>query len=71
MAMHRKRRPDGTPDAVTGERIYSAAEAEFLLACDAYRKRIGLAFLTCTDCLRVLLDLGYRRPRRRRPPGTA
>lgn len=41
---------------------YDADEAEYLRACDDYRRRLRKRFLSLTDCRRVLLSLGYRKP---------
>jgi hypothetical protein len=43
-------------------RIYDEEAAEFLRACESYRERRHLRFLSATDYLRVLLSLGYHRP---------
>jgi hypothetical protein len=48
-------------DPTTCERDYSDAEVEFMHALDAYKRRSGRMFPTCSEMLEVLLGLGYRK----------
>ena len=46
-------------DPTTCERDYSAEEIEFMQAMDAYKRRSGRMFPTCSEILEVILALGY------------
>ena len=46
----------------TCARDNSAAESEFLLAMQAYKKSSGRMFPTWSEVLEVLRDLGYEKP---------
>lgn len=48
-------------DPTTCDRLYDAAETEFLAAVAAYQKRHRRKFPTACEYLRVLLALGYRK----------
>ena len=48
-------------DPTTCEREYSDAELEFMNALDAYKRRSGRMFPTCSEVLEVLLGLGYEK----------
>ena len=48
-------------DPTTCERDYDNAEIEFMQALDAYKRRSGRMFPTCSEILEVIRDLGYRR----------
>ena len=43
----------------TCERVYTAAETEFLLAMEAYTRLNGRRFPTYSEILGVLVSLGY------------
>jgi len=47
--------------ATETERIYSAEEAEFLKAMDAYQRANDRSFPTCSEVLAVVRALGYRK----------
>lgn len=47
---------------LVGDREYSAEEVEFLRACDEYRRRFRLRFLTACEFLAVAKSLGYTKP---------
>jgi hypothetical protein len=51
-------------DPTTCERDYSEAEIEFMQALDRYKRTNGRPFPTCSEVLRVLLDLGYQKQSR-------
>jgi hypothetical protein len=46
-------------DPTTCERDYSDAEIEFMHAMDAYKRKSGRMFPTCSEILEVIRDLGY------------
>jgi hypothetical protein len=46
-------------DPTTCERDYSADEIEFMQALDAYKRRNGRMFPTCSEILEVVRALGY------------
>jgi hypothetical protein len=46
-------------DPTTSEREYSAAEMEFMMAMNEYKRRSGRMFPTWSEVLEVLRDLGY------------
>jgi hypothetical protein len=48
-------------DPTTCERDYSEAEIEFMQALDSYKRSHGRPFPTCSEILRVLIDLGYQK----------
>ncbi len=48
-------------DPTTCERDYSDDEVEFMNAMDAYKRKSGRMFPTCSEILEVLRDLGYTR----------
>lgn len=48
-------------DPTTCERDYSDPEIEFMQALDAYKRRSGRMFPTCSEILEVIRDLGYVR----------
>lgn len=48
-------------DPTTCERDYSEEEVEFMQALDAYKRRAGRMFPTCSEILEVLRDMGYVR----------
>lgn len=48
-------------DPTTCERDYSNDEIEFMHALDAYKRKAGRMFPTCSEILEVVRDLGYRR----------
>jgi hypothetical protein len=48
-------------DPTTTERDYSAAEMEFMLAMQEYKKTSGRMFPTWSEVLEVLRDLGYQK----------
>ncbi len=49
-------------DPTTCERDYSNDEVEFMNALDAYKRRSGRMFPTCSEILEVIRDLGYCKP---------
>ncbi len=49
-------------DPTTCERDYSDDEIEFMQAMDAYKRKNGRMFPTCSEILEVIRDLGYSRP---------
>ena len=49
-------------DPTTCERDYTNDEVEFMNALDAYKRRSGRMFPTCSEILEVIRDLGYRKP---------
>lgn len=49
-------------DPTTCERDYSGDEVEFMQAMDAYKRKHGRMFPTCSEILEVIRDLGYSRP---------
>lgn len=49
-------------DPTTCERDYSAAEQEFMLAMQEYKRRSGRMFPTWSEVLEVLSALGYEKP---------
>ena len=51
-------------DPTTCERDYSGDEVEFMQAMDAYKRKNGRMFPTCSEILEVIRDLGYSRPQR-------
>ena len=46
-------------DPTTCERDYSEAEVDFMNALDAYKRRSGRMFPTCSEVLEVIRDMGY------------
>lgn len=48
-------------DPTTCERDYSADEMEFMQALEAYKRRTGRLFPTCSEVLEVVRTLGYVR----------
>jgi hypothetical protein len=48
-------------DPTTTERDYSAAETEFMLAMQEYKKSSGRMFPTWSEVLEVLRNLGYQK----------
>ena len=48
-------------DPTTTERDYSAAEMEFMLAMQEYKKSSGRMFPTWSEVLEVLQSLGYQK----------
>lgn len=49
-------------DPTTCERDYTADEIQFMQALDAYKRRAGRMFPTCSEILEVIRSLGYERP---------
>ncbi|MFM1997543.1 MAG: hypothetical protein RLZZ111_1930 [Planctomycetota bacterium] len=49
-------------DPTTCERDYLPEEVEFMQAVEAYKRRSGRMFPTCSELLEVLRELGYARP---------
>ncbi len=54
-------------DPTTCERDYTPEEIEFMRALEAYKRRSGRMFPTCSEILEVLRDLGYEK----REPGAS
>lgn len=52
----------GMVDPTTCESDYAAAELEFMLAMEKYKKRSGRMFPTWSEFLEVLRSLGYEKP---------
>lgn len=48
-------------DPTTCERDYSPEEIEFMAALDAYKRRSGRMFPTCSEVLEVIKGLGYEK----------
>lgn len=48
-------------DPTTCEREYTSEEIEFMQALEAYKRRSGRMFPTCSEILEVFRNLGYRR----------
>jgi hypothetical protein len=48
-------------DPTTCERDYSPEEIEFMGALDAYKRRSGRMFPTCSEVLEVIKGLGYEK----------
>ncbi len=48
-------------DPTTCERDYTDEEVEFMQALDAYKRRSGRMFPTCSEILEVIRDIGYVR----------
>jgi hypothetical protein len=48
-------------DPTTCERDYAAAELEFMLAMQEYKRRSGRMFPTWSEVLEVLVGLGYHK----------
>jgi hypothetical protein len=48
-------------DPTTCERDYTDEEVEFMQALDAYKRRSGRMFPTCSEILEVIRDMGYVR----------
>jgi hypothetical protein len=48
-------------DPTTCERDYSDDEIEFMQALDAYKRKSGRMFPTCSEILEVIRDIGYVR----------
>lgn len=46
-------------DPTTCERDYSDGEVEFMNALDAYKRRSGRMFPTCSEVLEVIREIGY------------
>jgi hypothetical protein len=57
-------------DPTTCERDYSGDEVEFMQAMDAYKRKNGRMFPTCSEILEVIRDLGYTRPDRIADPAS-
>ena len=57
-------------DPSTCERDYSGDEVEFMQAMDAYKRKNGRMFPTCSEILEVIRDLGYTRPDRIADPAS-
>jgi hypothetical protein len=57
-------------DPTTCERDYSGDEVEFMQAMDAYKRKSGRMFPTCSEILEVIRDLGYSRPDRTPDPAS-
>lgn len=57
-------------DPTTCERDYSGDEVEFMQAMDAYKRKNGRMFPTCSEILEVIRDLGYSRPDRTVDPAS-
>jgi hypothetical protein len=55
-------------DPTTCERDYSDDEIEFMQALDAYKRRSGRMFPTCSEILEVIRDIGYVRMPKITPP---
>ena len=49
-------------DPTTCERDYSPDEIEFMQAMDAYKRRSGRMFPTCSEILEVVKSMGYVKP---------
>jgi hypothetical protein len=48
-------------DPTTCERDYTGDEVEFMAALDAYKRRSGRMFPTCSEILEVIRGLGYEK----------
>jgi hypothetical protein len=48
-------------DPTTCERDYTDDEVAFMQALDAYKRRSGRMFPTCSEILEVIRDMGYVR----------
>lgn len=48
-------------DPTTCERDYTDEEVEFMQALDAYKRRSGRMFPTCSEILEVIREIGYVR----------
>jgi hypothetical protein len=46
-------------DPTTCERDYSDCEVDFMNALDAYKRRSGRMFPTCSEVLEVIREMGY------------
>lgn len=46
-------------DPTTCDRVYGAAEIEFMQALDCYKRASGRMFPTCSEVLEVVRSLGY------------
>jgi hypothetical protein len=46
-------------DPTTCEREYTDEEIEFMQAMDAYKRKSGRMFPTCSEILEVIRDMGY------------
>ena len=57
-------REDRFDELHPGDR-FTSDEAEFLRAVDRYKSRTRRAFLSWHEVLRIVKDLGYRRPKPR------
>ena len=49
-------------DPTTCERDYSQDECEFMQAMEAYKRKNGRMFPTCSEVLEVIRSLGYAKP---------
>ena len=49
-------------DPTTCERDYSQDECEFMQAMEAYKRKNGRMFPTCSEVLEVIRSLGYSKP---------
>jgi len=49
-------------DPTTCERDYSQDECEFMQAIEAYKRKNGRMFPTCSEVLEVIRGLGYSKP---------
>ena len=58
-------------DPTTCERDYSDDEIEFMQALDAYKRKSGRMFPTCSEILEVIRDIGYVRMPKLQPPTPA
>jgi hypothetical protein len=58
-------------DPTTCERDYSDDEIEFMQALDAYKRRSGRMFPTCSEILEVIRDIGYVRMASQQTPAPA
>lgn len=49
----------GHQNAATSQKDYTGAELEFMDACEKYKAKHNIRFLTKTDYFAVLMELGY------------
>lgn len=56
-------------DPTTCERDYTGDEIEFMQAMDAYKRRSGRMFPTCSEILEVIREMGY--VKQSGPPATS
>ena len=45
----------------TSDPVYSAAEQEFMMACERYKRLRKRLFPTCSEILAIAISLGYRK----------